>query len=104
MTERGQVLDRLPDAVLIINSDIADFGRIRSDIDKHQRHFAQAKIVEKRLLHAEGKDRHSVDPALDHSPHRRFHSGAVMHGRGEKDLVIILYGKLFKSLNDLRKK
>jgi hypothetical protein len=46
VTKRRQVLDCLPDSVLVVNSDIADLRGVRADVDKYERNLAQPKIIE----------------------------------------------------------
>ena len=70
------MLHRLANSVLIINTNVADSGHIRADIDKHQ----EAKVIEQRFLHPEGENGDTIHSAFDHAPDRHFHSFWIMHG------------------------
>ena len=61
------MLHCLSNPVLIVDADVRYSGRIRSHIDKDQRHLVEAKMLDQGVFHAEGQKRDTVDPALNHA-------------------------------------
>ena len=100
----GEVLYRLTNSVLIVDPDIGDSRDIGSHVDEDQRNLTETKVLQQGFFHAEGEDRHPIHPAFDHAAHRRFHPFWIMHGRGQKDFVVVLDGEILEGLNDLREK
>src|SRR5450755_3763582 len=97
------MLHRLPDAVQVVDADITDPRTRWTDIDKHQRHFAQLQILQQDFFHAEGHDRHALDAPLDHAPHRTLHALGIITSGGQQNLVAILDRNALEDLNNFRK-
>jgi len=104
MSQRGQMLNRLPDPVQIVNPNVDDAWRVRSYIHKHQRNLTETKMIQQRVFHAKRQNGYPVNPAFDHSPYRRFHSLRIVHRRRQQYFVIIFNREILKCLHDLRKK
>ena len=47
VSQRSQMLDGLPDSVLIVDSNVAHLRSIWPDVDEYQRHFSKAEMLEK---------------------------------------------------------
>src|SRR5207302_8504008 len=99
MPQSSQVLYRLANAVQVINPDVDDAGSIGTDVNEDQGYLSEPKMPKQRLLHAKGQDRNALDTAFDHTAHRLLHSLRVVHGRGEKNLVILHTCAMCKDLN-----
>jgi hypothetical protein len=104
MPERGQMLYRLPDSILIVNADVSYSRHVGSDVNEYQRNLTETKVFDQRVFHAEGQDRHPIHPALDHASHRRFHAFRVVHGGGDQYLVVVFDRLILEGLYDLREK
>ena len=102
MAQRGQVLHTLADAVVIIDFEQADAGTVRPLIDKHHGDVALGELLQQRLLDAERHHRDSLGLALQHAPDAQRHARRVVVGGADQDLVAILDGDIFESLNEFR--
>jgi len=102
VAESGQVLNSLPDAVLIVNLQKTDAGLIGSHIDKHQRDSAGCQLLEERFFNTEGHDRHAFNFALDHALNAARHPFRVIVGRAHEDFIPVTNGDILESLNQFR--
>jgi len=74
MAQRRKMSHRLPDAIQIIDANIADARPWRFDFDEHGRQVAKLEILEQRFFHFERHDRHAFDSVFQHRPHRSLHA------------------------------
>ena len=65
------MLDRLPNAMFVVNPNIADSWSMRPYIHKYKWNLAKAEIRNERVFHAERQDSDPVDSALQHPPLRQ---------------------------------
>src|SRR5579862_6766553 len=103
MPKRGQMLNRLTDTVQVVDTNVADAGTRRTNVDKYQWHLAQFEILEQHLLHAERHNGNTFDTAFDHPPDCCFHMCRIISGRGEHDFEMMLNCNALKYLDDLGK-
>src|SRR6266702_1654918 len=99
-----EVLDCLPDTLLVVDLDIADLSDRRTNVYKYQWHFAETQVLQQRIFHAEGENSDALHPALDHAPDGTLHALRIVHGLGEQDLVVVLHRDVFEGLHNLREK
>src|SRR3984893_3184111 len=104
MPESGKVLNGLANAVLIVDANIAYTRHVRPNINEHQRHLAEAQVLDQRLFHSERQNGHTVDPALDHPPDGQLHPLGIVDRGSQKYFVIMLDGNILEGLDDLREK
>src|ERR1700691_1668967 len=96
------MLYRLTDSMLIVDPYVGDSRDIGPDINEDQWNLTEPKVLDQRFFHTKRQDRHTIHPAFDHAPDRRFHPFWVMHGGGHQDLVVVLDRKIFERLHNFR--
>src|SRR5579863_2873105 len=97
------MLNRLTDAVQVVDTNVADPGTRRTNIDKYQGHLAKFEVLQQHLFHAERHDGNAFDSAFDHPPDRCLHMCRIISGRGEHDFVMMLNCNALKYLDNLGK-
>src|SRR3954470_7234889 len=102
VTKSSQVLNRLTNPVLIIDSDIADPRARWAYVYIYNWHLADAQVLDEMLLHSERQDSDAFNAAFQHASNGNLHSlGIVIRGT-EKDFVVMLDGNPFEHLHDFR--
>jgi hypothetical protein len=96
----SQVLDGLPNAVLIIDANICNTRCVRTHIDKYERNLAETEVFEQVLFHTKRQDRDPVHAAFDHAADGHLHAFRVVDGRGQQDFVIVFDSQIFEGLHD----
>src|SRR5580704_16875371 len=104
MPHGGEVLYCLANPMGVIDTNIADARRLRTNIDKDQRQIPETKMLQQFVFHAEGEYGDSIHSAFDHSSDRELHAFGIMNGRGEENFVVVLHRQGFERLHNLREK
>ncbi len=69
MPQRGQMLDGLPDPILIVDPNVGYARCIWPNVHENQRYLPETQVLKQRFFHAKCKDRDTINPALYHPPH-----------------------------------
>ena len=99
VSQGGQMLHALPDAMVVIHFEQADARPLGPYVDEDQGHVALGELIEQWLFNAEGHNRDAFDFALEHAANAMRHSPGIVVGGADKDLVAVLDGDIFKSLD-----
>src|SRR5277367_7061539 len=90
MPHCGEVLHCLANSMGVINTNIADTRRLRTNIDEHQRQIPESKMLQQLVFHAEGEYGDSIHSPFDHPANRELHAFGIMNRGGEKNFVVVL--------------
>jgi|SRR6516225_5358746 len=94
------MLNRLADAMEIIDADVADPRPLGADIHEHQGHFADLEVLQQTFLQPEREHGHTFYTSFDHAPDRTLHTFWIVAGRAQQNLVTMLDRNRLKPLHD----
>ena len=101
VSQRGEMLHALADAVVVVHFEQADAWALRPYVDEDQGNFAFGELIEQGLFDAEGHDGYAFDLALQHAANAVGHAFGIVVGGADEDLVAVFDGDIFKSLDQL---